>query len=52
MIKVKRVVALLVVGLALSLITACMTPVGVERLDPQEVWLGVENGTPGAEGSQ
>ena len=34
---VERFVALMVVGLALSLVTACMTPVGVERLDPQDV---------------
>ena len=37
MIMVERFVALMVVGLALSLVTACMTPVGVERLDPQDV---------------
>lgn len=33
----KRLVALMVVGLAFSLVTACTTPVGVERLDPQDV---------------
>ena len=52
-IKAKRCAISLMVGHALSLVAACTTSVGVERPDPQEVWrLGVENGTPGAEGSQ
>jgi hypothetical protein len=37
MIKARRDVALLGLGLALSLVAACATPVGVARLDPQAV---------------
>jgi pimeloyl-ACP methyl ester carboxylesterase len=37
MIRAKRCGALLALGLALSLVAACATPVGVERLDPQAV---------------
>ena len=37
MIWAKRCGAFLALGLALSLVAACATPVGVERLDPQAV---------------